>query len=103
MLEELTTKRRRNYTVAERGAILAELKKVPDGQKGTWMREHGLYASLISKWQSRGAVPLKRTVKKKPSPKKATKKSYPNSSELEELSELRKFIANLTVRGKIKE
>ena len=65
--------KRRQFTVAQKLAIVREVDTCPDGQIGGVLRRHGLYSSQLSNWRQAGdtgeLAPKTRGPKTDPNPK----------------------------------
>ena len=76
--------KRRQFTVAQKLAILREVESCPSGQIGSVLRRHGLYSSQLSEWrQARDAgqlAPKTRGPKRDPSAKELARLNRENAT-----------------------
>lgn len=69
---------RRRYTAAFKRKILKTLERVPEGERGAFLRKHGLYSGTVSRWNREAdsatlvaLAPRKRGPKSKRDPEQA--------------------------------
>ena len=85
---------RRRFTQAEKIAILEELDRCEQGTRGTFLRQKGLYSSVVYGWRAQMQVGAGLT------PKKRGRKSGANRGAAEELVKMRRQMARLEERNR---